>query len=608
MANTKDTTLKYVNKDFSSFKRDLMRYAQAHFSGSFQDFNETSPGMMLLELQAYIGDVLAYYMDQQFLEIRQDTARQIENVENFAKMRGYKPKGPAAARVPLHFMLEVPASATSDGRWVPHTDYLPTLSAGSQAAGPNGVLFETLEDLDFSVSTPQNPLVYMPSKTDVVGTPTYFAVKRWVDAVAGRTVTETLTVGDFTPFKRVQLGEQDVQEVLDVYDREGQKWYEVDYLAQNVVFDQVTNTGSDSDIVPYVLKWRSASRRFVVDKSVANNVTYLQFGSGQGLSFDDELVPDLANLAMPVQGRPQFSTFVLDPQNFLKTRTLGLSPYNTTLTVRYRVGGGEQTNVPVRSISKIQGTTLSFKKTIGPGGLDATTAQRVRSTLEVINLVASEGGGAAETISEIKVNASSYFAAQARAVTAEDFLTHILSMPSRFGRPAKAYIKHSDFNPFGVDVHVLSLDSNGNFQTPSETLRQNIKTYLGKLRMMTEGITILSANVVNLGVRFGVVVSPRHNRSEVVANCIIALKSYFANSNMQIGMPIVRSDVESVLQGISGVISVYKLDFELKYGTPYSDDINFDVAANTRHGIIYSPPDSIFEVRFPDSDIMGESK
>lgn len=620
MAAIKDTTLKYVNRDFESYKRDLMRYAQAHFSGSYQDFNEASPGMMILELQAFLADNLSYYMDQQFLELKQTTARQIENVEDLAKMRGYRPRGKRAARVPLYWHIEVPAGvASGSGKFVPmdpfgHDITDPqwrnqiVLRAGSRANGPAGTVFETLEDLDLSDTSQDNPQEVRVASYQADGvTPKTFAVRRFVDSIAGTTVTDIVPVGDFVPFARLQLGQSNVLEVIDVFDSEGNQWYEVDYLSQNVVFDQTPNTGSDASTVPYVIKARSAPRRFVVDTVVASSATFLQFGGGDGLKFDDEIIPNIAQLALPINGRKTFTNFILDPQNFLRTRTLGLSPYNTTLTVRYRVGGGDETNVPAQSIGRVALSNIVF------GGVPATAqqiqyAQNIRASVNVLNLQASEGGGPADSISDVKANADGFFAAQGRAVTKEDFVAHVLSMPSRFGRPEKVYAKPNEFNAAGVDLHVLSLDSNGNFSRPSAVLVQNIKTYLSRLRMMTEGITILPAYVVDFAINFGVVISPRFNRAEVLTNCMNVLKNYFANGNMQIGMPVVDSDVRAQLQNVSGVISVYKLDFSLKFGAPYSADINLDFKAQTKNGILYSPEDSIFELRFPDQDIVGESK
>jgi hypothetical protein len=601
----RDTTVGYVNKDFDSLKRDLIAYAQAHFSGSFQDFNETSPGMAILELQAYIGDVLSFYIDQNFLEMKQETARQLKNVEAFAKQLGYRPKGKRTARVPLKVIVELPATTDSTGNRVPDYTYAPVIKAGSQFIGPNSTIFESLEDLDFSL-TPANVVV---ASRDNAGVIAYFAIRREVQCVAGTTVKDTINVTSYTPYLRVNLSNKGVQEVLSVTDSNGYTWYEVDFLSQNMVFDQVSNTNNDSTIVPYIMKLRSAPRRFTVDYSPSKDATTLQFGPGQGLKNDDELIPSIANISLPIAGRQTVSNFSLDPQNFLKTRSLGLSPYNTTLYVRYRIGGGEETNVPKGTINKPGSLNIQFKS----NSLVQTKMDAVTNSVECINIIASEGGGAAETMDEIKTNAGSYFASQRRCVTREDYLTHVFSMPEKFGRPEKAFIKQNEFDPFAVDIHVLSLDANANLIHPSVILKQNIQTWLSKLRMMTEGVNILNGSIINIGVNFGVVISPRKNRSEVMTNCFTALKNYFDISKMQIGQPIVISDIEATLQSLDGVVSVYKLNLTSFYGISggytYPTDISsFDVSAATKHGILYCPDGCIFEVRHPENDIVGESK
>lgn len=612
MANNpqKDTTVKYVNRDFASLKRDLMAYAQAHFSGAFQDFNEASPGMAILELQAYVGDVLSYYLDQQFLELKQETARQLENVEDFAKMRGYKPRGKRSASVMESWIVEVPAAS---GTNTPDLRFAPIIKMGSQAGGPAGTAFETSADLDMSASATDNPQKIVASQYDQNGNPTYFAIRRDIEMFAGTTVTETLSVGDFTQWPRLELGNPDVLEVLSVIDSDGNPWYEVEYLAQNMVFSPVVNTGSDASVVPYVLRFVSAPRRFVLERSLSQGKAWLQFGPGQGLKFDDEIIPDIANLALPLPGRSTFTNFTLDPQNFLKTRSMGLAPYNTILTVKYRVGGGDQTNVPATTITSVNNAILEFRDT----SLDPTALGKVKSSVECINVLASSGGGPEETIAEIKANSTSYFAAQARAVTKEDYLTHVLSMPSKFGKPEKVYVTVSTTDKDSIDIHVIPLGADGKLVPATSdqkplTLYTNIQTYLTKLRMITEGVNIRPGYVINVGVDFGVVISPRYNRNEVMTNCLNAVKTYLDTGSMQIRQPIVYSDLESTLQAIDGVISVYKLAiksfFLPRNGLTYSQDISFDVDANTKHGIVYCPENAIFEVRYPESDIVGESK
>jgi hypothetical protein len=523
-------------------------------------------------------------------------------------MRGYKPKGKRAARVLVKFIIEVPALTRADQSKAADTSYAPIIKAGTQVQSTNGVIFETVEDLDMSSTNDENPGEVLASQFDANGNPTYYAIRRGVEAVSAKTVPERIQIGNHTPWLRLQLGSEDIQEIVSVLDSEGNEWYEVDYLAQNVVFDQTSNTDSDSETVPYVLKFRTAPRRFVVDYVASTNRTYLQFGKGQGVSEDDELIPNISDMVMPKQGRRTFTNFVLDPQNFLKTRSMGLSPYNTSLTIVYRTGGGIETNVDANTIKTVANPVLDFRST----SLNQPTVDAVRASLECSNPAASDGGGAAETISEIKANADAYFAAQARCVTPEDYIAHVLSMPPRFGKPEKVFVKHSSQDRSSLDIHILTRAVDGTLSHPTVNLRENIKKYLSKLRMLTDGVNILSANIINLGIDFGVVISPRYNRSEVLTQCLRDLKEYFDIDKWQVGQPIVMSEVKARIQSIPGVVSVYGLTVESKYrtsgGLSYANDLPFNVNGNTENGIVYCPQNAIFEIRYPDNDIRGESR
>lgn len=617
MASTqfrKDQTVKYLNKDFVGFKRDLIKFSQAHASGVLQDFNESSPGMLVLELQSYIGDVLAYYLDNNFLELRQDTQRQVENTVAFAKSLGYRPQGKRAAGGRETFFIEVP-STTIGGQVVPDDTYSPILRKGSQVQGPNGQYFETLDDLIFSASSPDYPRMVTGSQFDqTTGLPTYFAIRKDVDVVAGQTITETFTLTDFQQFREIQLSNQDVIEVISVFDSAGNEWTEVDYLAQDTVFDADLNSDpSDSSVVPYVLKLVSVPRRFITDRDPTTALTSIIFGSGDGQQFDDELVPNLADLALPLAGRRTFSSYAIDPQNFLKTRSLGLSPYSTTLTVTYRVGGGPQTNVPPNSVRSPTNIVLDFTTT----GLDPVKQAAVMNSVECTNVARMIGGGPEETIAEIKANSAAFFAAQNRVVTREDFMARILSIPAKFGKPDKVYIKRNTINPLALDIHILARDANNHLTFATTNLKNNIKAYLTPHRMITDGINILDGKIINLRVKFGIVVSPKLNRSEVLAKCLSTVADYFDIDGQQIGHPIVVSELAAEIQAVQGVISIYELVFTNVIGNaplpgsqitlPYSTT-RFDVSHNRQNEIIYCPQDSIFEVKYPMVDIMGETK
>jgi len=601
----KEKTIKYLNRDFSTFKRDLMKFTDAHFTGSFQDFNESSPGMALLELNAYVGDVLSFYMDQQFSELKQETARQEKNVVSFAKSLGYRPKGNRAARGKVHFIIEVPATTDDLGNTVPDDSFSPILRKGSKAGGPNGTTFETLDNVVFSASIGRE---VTGSQFDAsTGLPTHFALRKPVDVIAGETKTDTVSVGDFEQFKTVELSNENVIEVISVVDSDGNDWTEVDYLAQDTVFDSDVNTDEDNFEVPYVLKLLTVPRRFITDRDPTTKKTSLVFGSGDGVNFDDQLIPNLGDYALPLAGRKTFTAFELDPQNFLKTRSLGLSPFNTTLTIKYRVGGGPDTNVPPGSIRNVENALISFNAT----NLNVQKKSATEGSIECINMKSTQGGAPPESISEIKANGAAFFAAQNRVVTKDDFVARVLTIPEKFGRPEKVFVKRNNTNALAIDMHVLSKDPNGHLTTATSTLKKNIKKYISQYRMMTDGINILDAKIINLKMDFGIVVSPKFNRSEVLTKCLDVAIDYFDVDEQQIGQPIVISDLSSELQSVLGVISVYEIKFSTTMGThdgfSYSST-RFDVTSQTMNNIIYCPDDAIFEIKFPRRDIVGVAK
>ncbi len=601
---TRLKNISYLNGDFESFKKDLLKFSDAHASGVITDRSVPSTTMALLELTAYIGDVLSFKIDQAFNELRPDTARQLENVVAFAKSRGYRPTGKAPARGRAALLVEVPSTVNSTGQIVPDESYSPVAPAGSRLGSRSGVPFETLEDVDFAMSGSRE---VTGSFYGANGLPTHFVMRKFVDIIAGETKVETFIVSEFRRFRSIELGDADVIEILSVEDSDGNEWLEVEHLAQDWVIDSLTNEGDDSEDVPYVLRVTSAPRRFVREWNPTTKKTSLTFGSGDGVNFDDELIPNIADYAIPLYGRRTNPSAAIDPRNFLKTRSLGLSPYNTTLTVTYRVGGGPEGNVDPRTIDTVIDVSLSF-----PGAsLDAQKKGDVENSIQCLNLEKTEGGKAEESIQEIKLNAAAHFAAQDRIVTREDVIARVLSLPAKFGKPAKVYVKRDSLSPFSVDVHVLAYDSEGHLSLASPTLKRNIANYVKKYRMLTDGYNILDGAIINFGVNFGVVTAPKFNKSEVLSRCIDTLSTYFDVGNAQIGRPIVRSDVISQLQEIEGVVSVYELVFRDLFGEIESRSYSskrFDFRAFTKSGIIYCPEDSIFELKFPRRDIIGTAK
>lgn len=600
----KEQIVSLTNRDFKSLKRDLINFSKAYASGSFTDFNESSPGMAVLEFLSYVGDGLHFMIDQAFNESG-DGATQLKNVVANAKSKGYRPQGKRPAVGVMHWAVEVPATVDQFGSVIPDDSFTPILLKGSQALSQNGSPFETLEDINFTSSLGREVTGSRFDSTS--GIPTHFAIRKQVDVVAGKTITETFSIVDFQQFRKIALGFEDVIEVIDIFDEDGNEWFEVDYLAQDWVFTADTNAGSDSDLVPYVMKLQSAPRRFIVDRDVETGISSIVFGSGDGVSYDDELIPNVASYALPLAGRRTFNSFNIDPQNFLKTRSLGLSPHNTTLTVRYRVGGGSETNAPARTVRQPSSVIFSFSSS----GLNALKKGAVESSVGCINLSSMKGGGPAETIREIKANSAAFFAAQSRAVTREDIVARCLSLPSKFGKIEKVYVKNSKSGKYSYDVHVLSVDSDGNLTQATSTLKSNLATYLRKFKMLTDGVNILDADILDVRVYFGITVSAGKNRSEVLLNCSSRLSEYFRRESMQIGQPIAISDVIATIQDTVGVVSVYEASFSNVFGTTdglsYSDQ-RFVISENLKDGMLICPTGTIFQVKYPNRDIVGSAK
>jgi hypothetical protein len=604
----KERSVTLLGKDFRGFKRNLMKFSQAHHSGAFTNYNESSLGMALLEHTAYVGDVLSYYLDDTYNELRQDSARQMQNVHANARQKGYKPQGKRAARVRESFILEIPATVNARGEIVPDDAYTPVLARGARVGGPGGNAFESLEDVPFSASSIDSPRMVTGSRFDqTTGQPTYFAVKKEVDCVAGTTVTDTVSVGDFKQFYQCTLARADVVEVISITDSAGNEWFEVDYLAQDMVFDSDVNNDSDSSLVPYTLKLISVPRRFIKEYDPITGQTTLTFGSGDGVSFDDQLIPNLADLALPLQGRRTYSSFPLDPQNFLKTTSLGMSPFNTTLTVTYRVGGGPQTNVDATLIDSVVEANLNFPSL----ALDPAKIGTVRNSIQCINIKQAEGGGSPETTGEVKANSDAYFAAQDRVVTREDWIVRTLSIPAKFGKAEKVYVRRNPANALALDIFLLAKDANGFLTAATPTLKKNISTYLSRYRLLTDGANILDGNIINLRCSFGFVVAPKANRAEVLVKMLSVARDELSLEKRQIGAPIVLSALKAKLQAVSGVVSVFDLKFTNLFGVvgglSYSS-YRFDVQGNVANEILYCPENAIFEIKYSSTDIVGIAK
>jgi hypothetical protein len=667
--NGKD--IKYLNKDFTSFRANLIEFAKTYFPKAYADFNETSPGMMFIEMASYIGDVLSYYTDDTLKESMMVYAEDIQNVISLAQYLGYKPKVTTPALTTISVYQLVPSIGTGANNIPDETYYLRIKEGMEITSTSKNISFITNDVVDFSDSTDREIVVYQTD--NITGDPTFYLIKKYVQAISATKVTNTFTFGTYQPFQTIDLQETNIIQIVDVRDSNGNKWYEVPYLAQEMVFIEQPNTeANDPDLyqfktsVSYVLKTIKTPKRFVA-KVNSDSTTTLQFGSGDPSASDELLIPNFKNVGLGLPNSISRLEESFDPTNFLKTNTYGTSPSNTVLTVTYFIGGGINSNVPSGDLTRI--TKMQFDNDISAfNSAQQITFNSIKNSVAVDNEVPAVGGRDGETIEEIRQNALSNFGAQNRAVTSQDYQIRALSMPAKYGGISKAYAtsdgtldnnspssilaspnslqqftdlvmnfvnqtasgnqpssvsiqtdiknyligktsnENEKNNPFAINLYLLGYDDNNNLTPLNNGVKQNLKTYLNEYKILTDGVNIIDGFIINIGINFEVTVLKNYNKSDVVTNCITELKNYFSIDNWTFNQTINTSEIELLLANVEGVSSVPTLEFVNKCGGVYSPN-SYNITAATKGKVIYPSLDpSVFEIKFPNSDIKGRAK
>lgn len=601
--------IKYINRDFSDFRQRLIEYTKTYFPNTYNDFSPTSPGMMFIEQSAYVGDVLSFYLDNQLQENFIQYAQQNNNIYELAYMFGYKPKTTTAAQVTLDFYQQVPAKNVS-GEIVPDYDYAITIGENTTVSSAT-TSFITQDKIDFSVSSSQDPTevsVYQIS----AGVPVYFLLKKSCNAISANINTQTFSFGDPQQFTTINLSSNNIIKILDIVDSDGNIWYEVDHLGQEMILDPLKNTNvndpNSSKDVPYLLRLKKVQRRFAT-RFISPTNLQIQFGAGNVNDIDEEITPNPNNVGLGLPFKQNKLTAAYSPNNFLYTGTYGISPSNTTLTVRYLTGGGVTANVDSNTITNLPTTNCKFNKT----NLNPTTANYIFSSLASNNQEAASGGRSGDTIEEIRQNTLMLIASQNRSVTADDYLIRALSMPSDYGSVSKAFIQQpllTDDQTSTIEtlsLYILSQTSQGYLTNASSVLKNNLRTYLSQYRMIGDTIEIRDAYIINIGVNFDIITYPNYNNNEVLLKCINEIVSHFNTDKWQINQPIMIRDLYGLLDKIPGVQTVKSITIENKAGTslgysPYA----YDIESATQNMVIYPSLDpSIFELRYPSSDIKG---
>jgi hypothetical protein len=609
--------IQYINKDFTELRASLINYARTYFPTTYNDFSPSSPGMMFMEMAAYVGDILSFYLDNQIQETYLQYARQTNNLYELAYMFGYKPNVTQVASVNVDFYQQVPSTG-SPGAKSPdfnYTLFIPeNTTVVSSASGSISFIIE--DPVDFSVSSSGDPTEVTVYAINNSGDPTYFLLRKTRKAISSTINTTSFTFGVPEQFSTVEIAANNIVGILDIVDSDGNTWYEVDYLAQDTVYDSIKNTNvNDPNLsqyqgdTPYLLQLKAVQRRFTT-RFLNNTTLQLQFGAGTSNDTDEEILPNPDNVGLGLPFEKDKLTTAFAPSNFVFTKTYGIAPSNTTLTVRYLTGGGVGANVPANTITSITSGNIQFLNT----NLNATTANTIFNSLAVNNLAAADGGGDGDTTEEIRQNASANFATQLRNVTQDDYLVRSLSLPARYGVIAKAYIEPTKAQSVAsgaaasiLDLYILSFDNNSKLKTASIALKQNLSTYLSQYRMVNDSINIKDAFIINIGINFDIIVLPNYNSNEVLTKCILAMQNFFAIKNWQINEPIILRDLYVILDEVEGVQTVKNITISNKVGTALGySQYAYDVSGATINNVVYPSIDPmIFEVKYLNTDIQG---
>ena len=613
MAQARD--IKYLNKDFAGLRQAIINYSKTYFPSTYTDFSEASPGMMFMEMSAYIGDVLSFYQDNQINETFIQYANNIDNLFELAYVMGYKPKVTGVATSQLDFYQTVPAKTSGVDVYQP--DYRYALLIGENAEiGSNSftsVSFLTEDPIDFTVSSSTDPTSTTVYEVDGSNNPTQYLLKKSRSAISSAVNTVTISAGSSPQeFFTTTINAPNIVGILDIVDADGNVWSEVPYLAEEMVYDSIRNTNpndpnnySNEGETPYLLQLKQTQRRFAT-RFLDSGSLQIQFGAGTTLNVDEEITPNTDNVGLGLPFEKDKLTTAYSPTNFIFTNTYGIAPTGD-LTIRYLTGGGVSSNVPANNLTLIKSINKTFVNyaTTDPSGL----YQSSFDSLAVVNPFAASGGRGGDSLEEMKQNIISNFNTQYRAVTPNDYTVRALSLPSKYGKLAKVYTEKAKANSnsgANIDMYTLAFNNSGNLTSANTTLKQNLSTYLSQFRTIGDSIAIKDAFVINIGINFEIITLPNFNNSEVLRKCILELQNYFNILNWQINQPIIIKDLNILLDKVNGVQTVKSLEIVNKADGSYSQ-YSYDTEGATVNGVLYPSIDPmIFEVKFPNSDIVGK--
>jgi hypothetical protein len=595
----KKVAVKYTSRDFISIKRDLVEYAKRYYPETYRDFNEASFGSLMLDTVAYVGDMLSFYLDYQSNESFLSTAIEYDNVVKLSKQLGYRPRFNPSSFGVATFYLMIPAAAVGTE---PDTTYLPTLEKGSEFVTESGQGFILNEDIRFAEITRDEFAAGLVDPQ--LNTPTHYVVKSTGRVISGALRNASITVGVFEKFKKVRVPGQNIAEILSVVDSDGNDYYEVEYLSQDVIYKPIKNRKTGATEPSAVMTAVPVPRRFIVDQDTQG--AYLQFGFGSDSQLVTKSVADPSQIVLEVYGKDYFADKTIDPNNLLATDKFGVGPSDTILTITYRANTVNNMNVAPGGLNTVASPILKFDNVLS---LSTNKVTSVINSLEVNNDDSIVGSITYPSSEELRQRAISTFATQNRAVTKQDYISMVYNMPPEYGSIKRCNIvQDKDSFKRNLNIYVVSESDTGTLTESNITIKENLKTWLNNVKMINDTIDILDARIVNLGIEFVAIADTDVNQYELLNDVYSALTNFF-EIKPNLSQPFYISDMYNVINDVPGIVDVVTVDVARRSTAGYSQ-VNFNIADYiTPDGrMIVFPEDFIWEIKNLKADIKGTLK
>lgn len=589
--------ISYTSRDFASIRNDLINYAKTYYPDTYKDFNEASFGSLMFDMVAYVGDIMSYYIDYQANESFIETAIEKNNLIKISKQIGYKFSGSPSSSGVAAFYVSIPAQSNGGQE---NTDLIPILKQGTTMTSDSGASFILAEDVDFTSDSTEKIVIQENGNN----TPTGYAYKSYGRIISGEIRKKNVVVGDFQKFLKIQLDDERVSEIISIEDSSGNEYYEVEYLTQDTIYKEIKNNSSDSANAPFFLKEFQTFRKFITEFDEDGNCS-IQFGAGSEKQFIENNFPDPSSAALQIYGKNYYTEKSFDPNVISTTETLGISPANTILTIVYRVNTSDTTNAPVGTINTITNTILDFRSAV----YSKQEAQSLLIGIEVDNEEPINGSSDTMTNEELRMRAYGSSAAQNRAVSKQDYVAMCYRLPAKFGFIKRATISQDlDSSRRNLNLFIVSSTSDGELTIASDSLKQNLKTWISKYKMINDTVDILDAVIVNIGLKFEVITDLTKDTNVILNNCISAVKNSL-KEKLNIGEPFYLTDVYKTLNSVNGVVDTKSVSVFQKTGEDYSSS-QFSISDNlSKDGRYLSVPENtIIEIRDLDNDIIGVAK